>query len=102
MTFVPQYVGACDPAIPACVPLQVPFFDDWSSYWHALVGFLMSFEVTAPVAAIVALGYIFYQMRETEPLPNKVGDFAEFAAGFLAGFVIPHHHRVALEKWMVA
>ena len=74
---------------PYGVPIQVPFFDDWKSYFHALLGFGMAFDKSAPVVALVALGYIFYQFNEVEPLENKIGDLAEFAVGFLASMAFP-------------
>ena len=63
-------------------PILVPFFDDQSSYWHAIMGGLVyRIPAVGPVAVFL---YIAYQLAEKEPLPNKIGDFAEFACGWLA------------------
>lgn len=62
-------------------PIRVPFFDDVSSYGHAFLGAAMSrFPVLDPCVIFL---FLVYQMMETEPLPNKVGDLAEFASGYL-------------------
>jgi hypothetical protein len=65
-------------------PAKVPFFDDASSYGHGVLGTVSAYLPDA-WAATIALGYVFYQMNEVEQLPNKIGDLAEFAVGFLAG-----------------
>ena len=62
---------------------MIPFFDDAGSFAHAALGAL---AVARPeYAAAICAGFLFYQMREVEPLANKFGDFAEFAAGACAG-----------------
>jgi hypothetical protein len=65
-------------------PVKVPFFDDASSYGHGLLGLAAAF-IPSGLAAAIAAGYIFYQLNEVEPIPNKIGDFGEFAIGFLGG-----------------
>jgi hypothetical protein len=68
---------------PRPIDSRPPFFDDFSSVGHAALG--AAAALAGPhLAAAAALAYMLYQMREAEPLPNKIGDFGEFAAGYLA------------------
>lgn len=78
---------------PLMVPIQVPFFDGWQSYFHAVLGFAAGVDTSSPMAALIALGFLIYQMLETEPLANKLGDFAEFATGYLVAASIPAQQR---------
>ena len=66
------------------VAATVPYFDDLGSYIHAALGFACT-KVGAKGAALIASGFLIYQMAEFEPLENKFGDFAEFFTGALIG-----------------
>jgi hypothetical protein len=74
---------------PPCQPCvsQAPFFDEWASYGHAVIGAVTA-HLPAAWQAAVAAGFIFYQLSETERLDAKIGDFAEFAVGFLGARAI--------------
>lgn len=79
---------ACSPC-----PTKVPFYQHGNtSYAHGVLGVASAF-IPGTLAAIITLGFVVYQMSEVEPLPDKIGDLAEYAAGFMAGKAI---------KWGVA
>jgi hypothetical protein len=63
------------------------FFDDAASLGHAALGALAARSPGTPGAAIAVL-FLIYQAIEPEPAANKIGDLAEFAAGYAAALTI--------------
>ena len=61
---------------------DIPIFDDLGSYVHPILGW---FTVQYP---IVGIGFIIYQVMETEPRANTTGDFIEFNIGVLAKLLL--------------
>ncbi len=61
----------------------LPFLDDVSSWGHLFLGSLAACLPRAEAAG-VALVFLLYQVGEPERLENKLGDLAEFSAGWLA------------------
>jgi len=67
--------------------VKIPYFHSPLSWGHAALGFASVF-LPVKEQALVNLLFLVYQLREAEPLPNKIGDIAEFYTGYYAGVVV--------------
>jgi len=64
----------------------VPFFDDQSSLFHGVTGYA-AVDLGGAAMGLIGMAFLLYQMKEVEPLPNKIGDFGEFIFGALAAVI---------------
>lgn len=58
-------------------------FDDFFSLIHVGLG-VVAAKATKEGKAIIGI-YTVYQLTETEPILNKLGDITEFAIGYAIG-----------------
>lgn len=66
----------------------IPILDDFKSWLHVLLGIFISYE-DSPLIALSAIGlFTAYQLRESENMRNKVGDFVELNIGMAVGYGI--------------
>ena len=64
--------------------MKTYLFDDKRSVGHAVLGFI-SAVAPAPIAPIIIVGYVTYEVMELEDPVATVGDIVEFIVGFMIG-----------------
>jgi len=70
--------------------LDAVIYDDTKSYFHTVLGFASGFLTKKYMYEAIALTIIFlaYELWEFENIPEKRGDFIEFAIGVVAGLIV--------------
>jgi hypothetical protein len=65
-------------------------FDDWKSWFHAIIGFIAGFSIwlSIPYALLLFTIFIIYQLIESESIDELFSDFAEFSCGFALGCTV--------------
>jgi hypothetical protein len=62
-------------------------FDDWKSWFHAIIGFVAGFSIwlSIPYSLLLSIIFICYQLLESDNISELFCDFAEFSIGFAVG-----------------
>ncbi len=62
---------------------MIPFFDDKRSFVHPALGFGIGL-LNKKLSYFFALYFALYQVAESEPKANSIGDIFEFSIGWFA------------------
>ena len=77
------------------ISADLTVWDDPASYLHTVVG-LAAGLVSAErfiYSLPILVAYSVYQLSEQEPQKNKLGDFLEFGAGHIGGYLVGKAHQ---------
>lgn len=71
--------------------MKIVVFDDWKSFFHAVLGFFSGF--LGPYGLVLLVPFLMYQffehIEDEEPVENTLGDIAEFLIGAGISVYVP-------------